>query len=429
MDKQQAIQELERRGVWGYLEPLLTMGSAVVAEPVSGIAGLVSAPFGANQAASTVEGVQEAMTYQPRSLEGQRTMERIGSFLQPVGDAFIGASEYLGDAAYDATGSPAAATAAYSMPTVLLEALGLKGASKLSGKSYEFGDIGTQSSKIGGKQRGIFAGIKAKNADLSAMEAAQELQKRGVSRDEIWTKTGWFKDVDGHWKFEIDDSRSIPYQFTDRQTQSLYGDSGFLARDAGDFLNHKELYQAYPDTKEIGMMVHDNYKDRGSYTRPTPDTDTEFGLQEEINLGANSRGIHHSTALHELQHSIQQREGFASGGSASDFAGDIRAAQAEVGRVNEQLSYISKNIDKLREAGRLEEAKLLKNEYQKVMDYKLKTVVPKAQLEPIDLYKRLAGEAEARNVEARKYMRPDERRQTPPWQTLDVPEDELITRF
>ena len=47
------------------------------------------------------------------------------------------------------------------------------------------------------------------------MEAAQELARRGVSRDEIWQSTGWFNDVDGNWKFEIDDSagqctRQIP---------------------------------------------------------------------------------------------------------------------------------------------------------------------------------------------------------------------------
>lgn len=43
-----------------------------------------------------------------------------------------------------------------------------------------------------------------------------------------------------------------------------------------------------------------------------------------------------------------------------------------------------------------------------------------------DAYQRLAGEAEARNVEARRSFTADQRRATPPWQTLDVPEDELI---
>ena len=49
-------------------------------------------------------------------------------------------------------------------------------------------------------------------------------------------------------------------------------------------------------------------------------------------------------------------------------------------------------------------------------------------VEPFDQYQRLAGEAEARNVQTRMNMSMDERRATPPWKTLDVPESELIVR-
>ncbi len=35
-------------------------------------------------------------------------------------------------------------------------------------------------------------------------------------------------------------------------------------------------------------------------------------------------------------------------------------------------------------------------------------------------------EAEARNVQTRMDFSPQERKETPPWRTLDVPEDELI---
>jgi hypothetical protein len=45
-----------------------------------------------------------------------------------------------------------------------------------------------------------------------------------------------------------------------------------------------------------------------------------------------------------------------------------------------------------------------------------------------DLYQRLAGEAESRAVQQRMNMTPVERRQTPPWQSFDVPEQEFIYR-
>ena len=43
-------------------------------------------------------------------------------------------------------------------------------------------------------------------------------------------------------------------------------------------------------------------------------------------------------------------------------------------------------------------------------------------------YQRLAGEAEARNVQTRQDFTPEQRRAQAPWTTLDVPEDELIVR-
>ena len=49
-------------------------------------------------------------------------------------------------------------------------------------------------------------------------------------------------------------------------------------------------------------------------------------------------------------------------------------------------------------------------------------------LSDYEKYKRLAGEAEARNVEKRIDWTPEQRRNTPPWETLDVPENELIRR-
>ena len=195
-------------GSWGYYEPLLTMGSAILAEPVSGLAGLATLPFGHEKSTEVINRVQDAMTYQPRIKEGQQFFEEIA----PVGEKIDAGLRYLGDKTLDATGSPLLAAGAYSFPVAGLELLGAKGASKIPGKPYQMGDIGTQASKIGGRQRGIFAGIKAKQADLIKMEAAKELQKRGIPRREIWEQTGWFEDIDGGWKFEIDDSgmQTIP---------------------------------------------------------------------------------------------------------------------------------------------------------------------------------------------------------------------------
>jgi hypothetical protein len=50
------------------------------------------------------------------------------------------------------------------------------------------------------------------------------------------------------------------------------------------------------------------------------------------------------------------------------------------------------------------------------------------ELDAFNQYQRLAGEAEARNVQTRRDFTPQQRREAAPWSTLDVPESELIVR-
>jgi hypothetical protein len=52
----------------------------------------------------------------------------------------------------------------------------------------------------------MFAGRNAKTADLDALAQAEKMIAEGRPRSQVWNDTGWFKDVDGNMKFEIDDS-------------------------------------------------------------------------------------------------------------------------------------------------------------------------------------------------------------------------------
>jgi hypothetical protein len=76
-----------------------------------------------------VNPAQRALTYHPSTAQGQAGLRGLQDILQPIGEVVQGASQNLGDKAYGATGSPALAAAAYSAPTAMLEALGLKGLS------------------------------------------------------------------------------------------------------------------------------------------------------------------------------------------------------------------------------------------------------------------------------------------------------------
>ena len=67
-----------------YIEPALTMLSGALAEPVSGLAGIAGSllPGESGQGADWVEGVQEAMTYEPRTEEGQQGLQDLGETMQ-----------------------------------------------------------------------------------------------------------------------------------------------------------------------------------------------------------------------------------------------------------------------------------------------------------------------------------------------------------
>ena len=170
-----ALQEIERRFM-SFAEPAATMASAMVAEPVSGFVGLAATPFGSDVATRAINKTQEAMTYQPRTEAGMQGLQSLSNFMAPVGQAFEGASSFLGDAAFDATGSPALGAAAYSIPTMGLETLGLKAARAIPGRQFEMGDIGA--SGIGRSQRGAVGGVTAKPSTVKDVTAAWE--SRGI---------------------------------------------------------------------------------------------------------------------------------------------------------------------------------------------------------------------------------------------------------
>jgi hypothetical protein len=144
-----------------------------------------------------------------------------------------------------------------------------------------------------------------------------------------------------------------------------------------------------------------------------------------------------STTLHELQHALQKREGFARGGSPDD-----RELMFEVRRIREEAERTYSTL--------LEDFHtFMDGEYGPrpspavVRDAKLawaKANPEKARMlsaaeKALDLrgaqsgYHILAGEVEARNVQKRMGMDAVARRATPPWLTQDVPDPLQIVRL
>lgn len=109
-------------------EALLQIGSSSIAAPLSGIAGLVGSalPGPQGQGANWTEGVQNALTYQPRTSAGQSTANVLAYPFEKLQQG----SDFAGQKALDITGSPAVATAVntalQAAPAILTRKTGVK---------------------------------------------------------------------------------------------------------------------------------------------------------------------------------------------------------------------------------------------------------------------------------------------------------------
>jgi hypothetical protein len=164
----------------GVGETVAQLGTGAAAVPISGLAGVAALPFGSETSAKVVEGVQESMTYQPRTESGQQVTTAVGKALTPLGKILTKASEISGEGGYrgaeavtslipgDSMQPEAIAGAiGYAIPELILEILGLKGTKAAKGTAL----------KKHVESRGP--------DDILTPEVTAALQDQGFSLDEI----------------------------------------------------------------------------------------------------------------------------------------------------------------------------------------------------------------------------------------------------
>ncbi len=173
----------------------------------------------------------------------------------------------------------------------------------------------------------IFAGPRAKTANLPALARAQELAANGATRDVIRNETGWHQGSDSKWRWEIDDSKSSLNPLIGDVTEWRGADNIKM----GDTLKHPDLYAAYPELADIrssGRIYGPSDYVSGAANNGTVG---QYGLdahgQPVINVASDKPEGIRSAVLHELQHGIP--EGFANGASLKTFT---QQKEAELAR-------------------------------------------------------------------------------------------------
>lgn len=245
---------------------------------------------------------------------------------------------------------------------------------------------------------GTFAGPRAKTADLEALVTAQRVLEKaardpaawekvmgkGVDVDEqVWRDLGWgTKFADKKPRFEISDAKATvkPEMF------DLYKDSTL-----GSVLYHTDLYKNYPAMTRMPVRIR---KGLG------PNEAAYYPASEEIGIGyalPNKPEQFRLAILHEVQHAIDAKEGFARGGAPAEFW--------------------PKGFDPIQEmalaANNPAKARQIHEIYQK----------------GLDRYKKLAGETTARLVEDRANLSGPAQRSYAPWKHMDVPLAEQEVRL
>jgi hypothetical protein len=197
-----------------------------------------------------------------------------------------------------------------------------------------------------------------------------------------------FPGVDGKPRFEIDDSGA--------KLQDFNGST------LGEVIHHPELYKQYPALKNIGI----NRKPLSSSERASFDG-RNITINEEMSPERAKNSI-----LHEVQHAIQDKENFAKGGSPTDFSNLVDTFMEHAPRLKE---LEAKPWQSLSHQEKVEMVNL------QDMREKAHGMIKNGTDDPHDQYHKLAGEAEARAVEARANLTDKQRyvKSEPSYKQLD----------
>ena len=361
-----------------------------------------------------------------------------------------------------------------------------KGANK--GGSTRFALIGEQ---------GVWRMNARRNIDN--LETARDMEIAGSSAREIWLATGWERGADRQWRMELPDLHIK----TDELTQG--GNYNALIDYDGTldgYVDAPEIFAAYPEMKKTGVKFRLLPLDTAAQYNPNDDTivfnrtvlvrngfdvlnDMAADMKEaktprdaaimqaniQENLDSFTENIQ-STLIHEVQHKIQEEEGFAKGTNpeTAEYTPDV--LDPKYSRAAAKLSELEERYDEVGdEFARVERESnfaMTRRHFDAVMHYyaygdekSLETIRQENAGNPSldyyiellkehrDLFKemeqakadaeiahgarnryhRYSGEVESRNTEERATWNEEQRQNTPPSESEDVPRSDQIVRF
>lgn len=314
----------------------------------------------------------------------------------------------------------------------------------------------------GPPERFSYAGRDARNADLEALHEAERYETQNVEAETIRQKTGWFRGADGKWRWEIDDSDTetdTKWGFLRNPDAKRYNElfeKAYLydtatAEDLNELqildknlkgvrksplyldeiVRHDKLFEAYPTLRDVKVRFESNTGNKEGSYHPE---ENEFVLRTGLKLEPEKLK---NTLIHEIQHAIQEQEGFSrgtnpgywdemiqSGYSRRKNDGRIERARKEYHRIfdsaPEEFKDKVRRINRARLDGDYDAAETVVDELYDSEYADLWSQLDMAEFEwrsdrgeelnAYDLYRDTAGEIEARDAAARRGLTAEERR-------------------
>jgi hypothetical protein len=237
---------------------------------------------------------------------------------------------------------------------------------------------------IGSGFAGTFIGRNAKLWDKLAEQRFLQLEKTGMTPEQIWKETGTFRGLDNKLRQEFSDKNAVP-----AYTHLEESGTNRLAEKA---INNP-LYEAnYPHLSNVSQLGLRQNPQSGSFEWSYFDN-PQLGSGHLVAKAPNLNELK-GVGVHEMQHGIQKLEGF-SGGTNLQQVKMYEIPQVFLNRANKLMD----EAEKLTAQDKLAEASKKMSERNKILNQGKYAV-----------YARNAGEAEARMAQNRMNLTDAERR-------------------
>lgn len=254
-------------------------------------------------------------------------------------------------------------------------------------------------------EKGI-ANLEKADAIMNALGLAKLMTQRGIySKQQIRVASfGWELGDDGKWKYEIPDNNVDKKVFNEsivkhraaydkyienlskeelKDTDAIFENAPNVLQGLRRFLKDSQLLTMYPELAKYKIYFFRD--DRRPDVRGFQNSeDKVIGVSTTV-----SEEEAYSTILHEIQHIIQDEEGFAKGANSAMFKTDYSDKSTKISILNAQITIANKLGYKDAVASLIKQVHALKDQIQEI------------RKEDHRNYERIAGEAEARNVQYR----------------------------